>query len=103
MREVAANKLIPAQIISAIMKAVIAVALAMLLVAWAKISMNGYPVGELSALSTFPMQKSTAMSIPNPRVPLIAMLLTIVQGTTVEALAISSHMWTAPSAPMHCQ
>ena len=69
------------------------------LVAWVKISMKGKPVGVVRAVVMSPMQKRIAMSMAKPRVPLMPMLARREWGNTVEAFLISSHMWTAPSAP----
>lgn len=52
--------------------------------------MNGYPVGLISALSTFPAQKRIAMRAAKPRTPLRIVVAIIVRGTTVEAFGISS-------------
>ena len=63
------------------------------------ISMKGNPVLVPRAVEMSPMQNKTAISMEKPRAPLSAMLMIMLRGTTVEAFAISSHMWTAPSAP----
>lgn len=68
----------------------IAVAPPLLLVACAKISMNGKPVGLASASSTLPMQKRMAISIAKPIIPLTVIDTSITRGTTVDALWISS-------------
>ena len=44
------------------------------LVAWKKIAMNGYPVGDSSADVRSLAQKSIAINMPNPRQPLIPTL-----------------------------
>jgi hypothetical protein len=62
-------------------------------VACKKIAMKGYPVGDSSADSTSPRQKSIARSMPNPRDPLIKTLSMIDVGTAVAALVISSDIW----------
>jgi hypothetical protein len=59
-------------------------------VAWRKIDMNGYPVGDLRAASMSPRQKSIAISMPNPRSPLMRTLSIIEAGTAVDAFLISS-------------
>ena len=87
------------------------------LVAWRKISMNGKPVGDLRTSSRLPMPKSVAISMPNPRQPLISMLVMIDRGTETDGFSISSDIlgiisrisrmssllglltWTAASAP----
>ena len=88
-----------AKIIKLRITLVIAVAPAVEFVACWNISMKGKPVGEVNALSMSPMQKRMAISIEKPRVPFMAMEVMSDCGTTVEALRISSHIWTAPSAP----
>ena len=87
------------------------------LVAWRNISMNGKPVGDLRTLSRLPMPKSVAISMPNPRQPLISMLVMMDRGTEIDGFSISSDIlgiirgvfrmssllglltWTAASAP----
>ena len=87
------------------------------LVAWRKISINGKPVGDVRTLSRLPMPKSVAISMPNPRQPLISMLVMIDRGTETDGFSISSDIlgmisrmlrilsllglltWTAASAP----
>src|SRR4051812_17249662 len=64
----------------------IAVAAAILLVAWAKISMNGNPVGVLRAASISPRQNRSAIKSANPKTPLTIIVAIIAHGTTVEAL-----------------
>ena len=60
------------------------------LVAWRKISMNGKPVGDSRTSSRLPMPKSVAISMPNPRQPLISMLVMIDRGTETDGFSISS-------------
>ena len=87
------------------------------LVAWKKISINGKPVGDVRTLSRLPMPKSVAISMPNPRQPLISMLVMMDRGTETDGFSISSDIlgmisrmlrilsllglltWTAASAP----
>ena len=87
------------------------------LVAWRKISIKGKPVGDVRTLSRLPMPKSVAISMPNPRQPLISMLVMIDRGTETDGFSISSDIlgfisamfgmssllgsltWTAASAP----
>jgi len=68
----------------------ITVAPVLLFVAWAKISMKGYPVGVFRAASIFPRQNRSAIKSASPKMPLIIMVATIAQGTTVVALKTSS-------------
>jgi hypothetical protein len=67
-------------------KLVIIVAPVLLLVAWAKISMKGTPVGVFRAALVSPRQNKSAISIASPKIPLTIMVATIAQGTTVVAL-----------------
>ena len=87
------------------------------LVAWRKISMNGKLVGDVRTLSRLPMPKRVAIKMPNPRQPLISILVRIDRGTEREGFSISSDIlgiisgqsdmfrlpglltWTAASAP----
>jgi hypothetical protein len=65
---------------------VIIVAAVLLFVAWAKISIKGNPVGVFSAASISPRQNRSASKSASPRTPLTIMVVTMAQGTTVEAL-----------------
>lgn len=62
-------------------------------VACKKMDMNGKPVGDSSAASMSPRQKSKAMSMLNPSVPLIATLSMMDRGTSTGALVISSDIY----------
>ena len=59
-------------------------------VACKKIAMNGWPVGDWSAVSISPRQKSKANNMPKPSDPLIRTLSIIEVGTALAALVISS-------------
>ena len=76
---------------TAIMQAM-TVAPAFDLVVWVKMAMNGYPVGVATAAVMSPMQNKMASNMANARSPLMARLPIIVQGTTVEAFLVSSHI-----------
>lgn len=80
-------------IITHICKAVIIATMAVLPdtepVAWIKISMKGYPVGDFVAASRSPTQKKTATNIPKPKKPFSIILVINERGTTVEAFRIS--------------
>ena len=54
------------------------------LVAWRNICMKGNPVGESKAAVRSPRQKSTAMIIPNPMLPLITRVNIMDRGTITE-------------------
>jgi hypothetical protein len=89
-REAVAIHPLPDAVKSSKIKHVIVVAPALLLVAWAKISMNGNPVGVLRAAVTSPRQNKSAIKSASPRTPFTIIVATIAQGTTVEALYTSS-------------
>jgi hypothetical protein len=89
-REAVAIHPLPDAAKSSKIKHVIVVAPALLLVAWAKISMNGNPVGVLRAAVTSPRQNKSAIKSASPRTPFTIIVATIAQGTTVEALYTSS-------------
>lgn len=60
--------------------------------------MIGYPVGELIASSRLPIEKSTAISMPKPRVPFKNTLHSIEAGTTFDGFRISSDICAIISA-----
>lgn len=65
-------------------------------VAFLNISMNGYPVGVFSALSTFPIQNRTDIVIAKPRAPFKRIVNIMLRGTLIEAsLASSASHWSA--------
>jgi hypothetical protein len=76
--------------IIAIKMEVIAVAPAFDCVAFSKISMNGYPVGVLKALSTSPMQNKMARIMAKLSAPLRNMVKNMLRGTLIDASLTSS-------------
>jgi len=99
-REAPAITPLPAAVKRKRTKLVIAVAAALLFVAWAKISIKGNPVGVSKAAVTSPMQNKSAIKSASPKTPLTIIVVTMAQGTTVEALWTSSAIWLALSAPV---
>ena len=99
MREVPQSMATVAKMTKTSIRATMAVEPERFCTAWEMISMKGNPVFVPRAVEMSPMQNKTAISMAKPSTPLSAMLMIILRGTTVEAFAISSHMWTAPSAP----